>query len=302
VTRATHPLIAVVVAVLAACASSGGTASSEPRGDCPTAPVPIVVSVDQWGDIVRRLAGDCGDVTTVFASTSADPHDYEPTPGDTATFGHARLVVVNGLGYDPWAVKAVAMVSPKPAVVDAGKAIGRTAGANPHIWYSPDGVDRVADAVTAALRRIEPRDVDYLRRRRTAWQTSMAGYRAEIARIRAAAAGRTYGATEGVFDDMAHALGLVDVTPTGFRRAASNQSEPGPGDVNEFQKALANGKVDVLIVNTQTQGAVPDQVRRAAEHAGVPVVDVTESVPPGSRSFAAWQVDQLRRLAAALGA
>ncbi|HEY5845007.1 MAG TPA: ABC transporter substrate-binding protein, partial [Mycobacterium sp.] len=59
--------------------------------------------------------------------------------------------------------------------------------------------------------------------------------------------------------------------------------------------------VDVLIYNTQTEGAVPEQLRSAAESAGVPVVNVTETVAPGAKSFEAWQVEQLTTLARALG-
>ena len=112
-------------------------ASSQPKGDCPTTAIPVVVSVDQWGDIVDQLAGDCGDVTTVFKSTSADPHDYEPTPADNAKFTGAKLVVENGLDYDPWADKAVATLDTKPAVVNGGKVVGLENGDNPHIWYGP---------------------------------------------------------------------------------------------------------------------------------------------------------------------
>jgi zinc/manganese transport system substrate-binding protein len=57
----------------------------------------------------------------------------------------------------------------------------------------------------------------------------------------------------------------------------------------------------VLIYNTQTQGAVPEKIRAAAKEAGVPTVNVTETVAPGAVSFQSWQVDQLDRLAKALG-
>ncbi len=57
----------------------------------------------------------------------------------------------------------------------------------------------------------------------------------------------------------------------------------------------------MLIYNVQTEGSVPQQIRAAAEQAGVPVVEVTETVPPGTDSFVTWQVDQLTALAEALG-
>jgi zinc/manganese transport system substrate-binding protein len=289
--------------LLGACGATGGSGASErPKGDCPTAPVPVVVSVDQWGDIVRQLAGDCGVVTTVFKSTSADPHDYEPTPADIATFSGARLVVVNGLDYDPWADKAIATLDPKPAVVNGGKVVHLVDGDNPHIWYGPDHVDKVADAVTAELARLAPRDASYFDRRQATWRASMAPYDAAIARIRPEAAGKTYGATEGIFDDMADALGLRNRTPAGYARATANESDPAPGDVNDFEQALAHHKMAVLIYNSQTQGAIPEQVRAKAEAAKVPVVDVTESVPSKFSTFEAWQVSQLQELAKALGA
>ncbi len=59
----------------------------------------------------------------------------------------------------------------------------------------------------------------------------------------------------------------------------------------------------MLIYNTQTEGSVPpEQLRDAAQKAGIPpVVNVTETVAPGAKSFEAWQVDQLTALAKALG-
>ncbi len=288
------------IAGMAACVS-GSSISSTPVGDCPTAPVPVVVSVDQWGDIVQQLAGDCGDVTTIIKSSAADPHDYEPTPSDTAAFGDAKLVVMNGLDYDPWVDKAIATLDDEPDIVNGGEVVGLREGDNPHIWYGPEYVYEVADAVTSQLRKLDPEAADYFDGQHADWRAAMAPYDSEIATITPIATGKSYGATESVFDYMARAVGLDDETPRGYRNAAANESEPAPGDVNEFQQALAAGTIDVVIFNTQTEGAVPDQIRSEAERAHVPVVDVTETVPPGAKSFVSWQVSQLRRLATALG-
>ena len=93
--------------------------TAAPSGACPTTPVDVVVSVDQWGDIVSELGGDCARVKTLLASSSVDPHDYEPTPADAASFEGAQLVVVNGAHYDEWAAKLAATSAPDAPVVSA---------------------------------------------------------------------------------------------------------------------------------------------------------------------------------------
>jgi zinc/manganese transport system substrate-binding protein len=292
---------AVGALILGSCASRGSGSEATTVGDCPGGRVPIVVTVDQWGDLVGRLAGACGDVTTIVSGTTGDPHDYEPTPADLAAFSDAELVVVNGLGYDEWADKAVSALGHRPAVVDAGAVAGRHDGDNPHVWYDPVTVRAVADAVSEELTVLRPRAVEQLRADRSALESYLSPYDAEIAAIKGADGQPRYAATESVFDPMAAALGMEDATPPGYRKAAANESEPGPADLAALEDLFSSRSVDVLIYNRQTEGAVPGQLRAAAERAGVPVVEVTETVAPGSAGFADWQVGQLRRLATALG-
>jgi zinc/manganese transport system substrate-binding protein len=298
ISAATAACAATGAVLLAACAPSGGAAAA--AGDCPVEPVRVVVSVGQWGDIVGDLAGACGKVTTIISGTSVDPHDYEPTPSDLAAFTDADLVVVNGLGYDAWASRAVDAGGANAAVVDAGEIVGKTDGDNPHLWYGPDFVSAVADAVTGELEDLAPDATPYFDEQATAWRNAMQPYYDEVAELGAVVAGDvTYGATEPVFAYMAQALGLVDQTPKGFARAAGNGVDPAPGDLHDFLAAIDDESIDLLVVNTQTEGAVPDQVRRAAESAGLPVVEVTEA-PPDGTTFVSWQLDQLRGLADAV--
>lgn len=324
----TSPLKALIAAAvlaaplaLAACGSDESPAA-EPSGDCPTTPVNVVVSVDQWGDIVSELGGACAKVTTVLAGSSVDPHDFEPSPSDAAKFEGAQLVVINGGHYDEWAAKLAESSAPNAPVVAAIEGAGahdgeahdhgheaegheeghdRAEGTNPHAWYSPAAVTTVADAVTAKLSELAPDAKDYFAQQRTAFTDSMKPYNELIDSIKAKASGKSYAATEAVFDDMAAAVGLVNRTPAGYQVASSNESDPSPADLDAFLRLLGDKGVDVLIYNTQTEGSVPQQIRAAAESAGVPVVDVTETVAPGTDSFEAWQVDQLTALAKALG-
>ncbi len=302
-------------ALLALTGSLGTSACSSPGSDdtvatgtdapgetsCPTSPVNVAVSVDQWGDIVTELAGDCAEVSTVLASSSLDPHEFEPSPADAAIFANAQLVVVNGANYDPWASKLAATSAPEAPLVDAAQVTQTPEGANPHLWYSPTAVSAVADAVTAGLSALSPEATTYFAERRSAFTASMEPYNTLLQAIRAGASGRPYAATENVFDYTAEDIGLVNMTPPGYERASANKSDASPADVDAFRRALAGRQIDVLIYNTQTEGSVPEEIRAAAEAAGVPVVEATETVPPWATSFEQWQVAQLKALAKALG-
>jgi zinc/manganese transport system substrate-binding protein len=281
-----------------AVAAARGSAAPPP---CPGAPVDVAVSVDQWGDIVSQLGGACAQVKTVLVSSSVDPHDYEPSPRDAASFSGARLIVVNGANYDRWASKLAAISAPVAPVVSAAEVTKTADGTNPHLWYCPSAVTAVADAVTAELSKIDPRMRAYFTGRRSAFSTTLQPYTRLIDTIKVHAAGKSYAATEGIFNYMADALGLVNKTPQGYQQAAVSESDPSPADIKAFLDALAGHRIDVLIYNAQTEGSLPDQIDAAAEEAGVPVVTVTETVPPGATTFAGWQDAQLTALAKALG-
>lgn len=303
---------------LSACGGGGEDTSAmdtPAAPDCPAAPVNVVASVDQWGNIVSQLGGACAEVTTVLAGSSVDPHDYEPAPSDAADFEGAQLVVLNGGHYDEWAAKLAATSAAEAPVVNAvelsaghadegndpaGEGHDHGDEGNPHVWYNPTAVTEVAEAVTARLSELSPDAAGYFGERNAEFAESMKPYDEAIAAIKAGATGKTYAATESVFGDMATALGLVDRTPQGYRVAAANESDPSPADLDAFLRLLADRGVDVLIYNTQTEGSVPEQILSAAEQAGVAVVDVTETLPSDAKSFQDWQVAQLDSLAKAL--
>jgi zinc/manganese transport system substrate-binding protein len=257
--------------------------------------------VGQWGDIVRSLAGDCADVTTIVASGSVDPHDFEPGTGDLAAFSAADLVVVNGAHYDEWAEDAVATLDEQPdLLVAADVAPTSEAEEDPHLWYDPEAVETVAAAVSEALRAQSPDAAGYFEERQQAWDQDFQRYLDAVAELRTIAQGRSYAATETVFDRLAAAVGLTDVTPDDYRRAVSNEGEPPPGAIAEFEAVLRDGDADVLVVNRQTSGSLVDQLTAAGEEADVPMVGVTESPPEDAGSFVEWQLDQLEELRTAL--
>lgn len=311
-----HSLLVTCVLVacaLAACAmascSTGPSAPTAPtgavsRGECPVDPVPVAVSVDQWADVVRSIGGDCVDLTTIVTSGATDPHDFEPRPSDLLALDRARLVVVNGMGYDTWATKALEAMPRRPSLIEAGTAGGRAnpdddSVVDPHLWYDPLAVEQVSSVVAGRLGELLPAATGYIDRRAARWRQHLSGYRSELDRVASSVGGLTYVATEPLFDATARELGLRDVTPPGYRSAVANGSEPTPGQLADLQAAIRGGEVDVVISDAGTEGPAAESVREIARTAGVPVVAVTETRPSGE-SFLEWQRAQVRAVTSAV--
>src|SRR6476660_7597358 len=129
-------LVTLTVGVALSACSTSGSGGSAGR-------IRIAVAENFWGSIVEQLAGSDAHVTSVIANPDADPHDYEPTAEDARTIASAQYVIVNGIGYDPWAQK---LLDANPVqgrkVLNVGELLGLAAGANPHQWYSPAAVRR----------------------------------------------------------------------------------------------------------------------------------------------------------------
>lgn len=265
-------------------------------------PIRVVAAENFWGSIATQLGGNRVAVISIIANPNTDPHDYEPTPADARTIASAQLVIVNGIGYDPWAPKLVAANSTNGRIVlNVGNVVGVKDGGNPHRWYSPSDVHKVIDQITADYKRLDPAGAAYYDAQRTAYDTkSLAAYTQLITTIKAKYSGTPVGASESIFVPMAQALGLDLITPPGFLNAISQGTDLTASDKATADAQIKNKQIKVYIYNSQN--ATPDvqaQVN-AAKAEGIPVVAVTETLAPASATFQDWQVAQLRDLQAAL--
>jgi zinc/manganese transport system substrate-binding protein len=285
---------------VSACAT---TAPAPASGAVPGARViQVAASINAWGSILGQLGGDRVHATSIITNPDTDPHDYEPTPADGRTCADSELFVQNGIGYDPWAAKSVA-ASPDPhrVVLDVGQLVGVPAGGNPHRWYSPSDVEKIADAITADLKKLNPADSVYFDQQRQVFEnTGLAPYHQLINDIRATYAGTPVGASESIFTPLADALGLKLITPPSFLKDVSEGTDPSAADKSTIDAQISGRQIKVYVFNNQN--STPDisaQVNEA-KRVGIPVSTVTETLAPANASFQDWQSSQLRELKDAL--
>jgi zinc/manganese transport system substrate-binding protein len=277
-----------------------GQATSDINGPCPRPPVAVLAVENFYGNLVQQLGGQCVNVSVILSDPDADPHAFQPTAGDIRAFQTAALVIMNGLGYDDFADKAVGTLSKQPAVVRAGDVLGLQVGANPHVWYSAGYIDQFKSAITSKLKQVAPDASSYFDAQASALDQSFGTYRQLIGEINGQFGNAPVASTESIFVDMAYATGLRLLSPPEFMQAIAEGNDPAAQDIAEFQNQLKGKQVKVLVYNVQTVTPITEQLKSMARDANIPIVGVSETMPVGAQTFQGWQAGQLRLMLNAL--
>ena len=263
----------------------------------------MVAGENFWGNIAAQIGGRHVRVTSIISSPNADPHLYEADVTNAIAVAEAGLVIENGAGYDAFLPQLLgATRHPGRIVVSAQQVLGAAGpDVNPHFWYDIPRVPQVAHAIEAALARLDPRDATAFAAGLAAFGRSLRPVEAVIAQIRRRYQRAPVAYTERVPGYLLAAAGLRVLTPPGFAAAIEDGIDPGPGDTAVMNGLITGHKVKVLLYNAQAVSPVTQHVRSLAGQAGIPVVAVTETMPPSYRSYQAWQLAQASALLHALG-
>jgi zinc/manganese transport system substrate-binding protein len=246
-------------------------------------------------------------VSSIIVNPDTDPHSYEPTAEDARTMAGARLAIVNGIGYDNWAPRLLA-ASPAEGgggrvVLNVGDALGLKEGDNPHQWYSPASVKRVAGEIVADYDRLDPDGEAYYAAREKTFETkSLARYDDLRAQIRARYAGTPVGYSESIFRPLGEDLGLKLMTPYSFVKAIAEGGEVTARDKQTVDRQAERGEIEVWVFNSQNVTPDVQRVNEITRAHGVPIATVTETLAPAGDTFEQWQVAQLEGLEGALRA
>jgi zinc/manganese transport system substrate-binding protein len=293
----------VLVACLVAAASLLAACNASPSTSPPAkgAVIHAVAAENFWGSILRQVGGPRVSVTSVITNPTTDPHTYEPTTQDAVALARARLVIENGIGYDPWVPRLLAADQGQPTVLDVGTLLGVPVGANPHRWYNPADVQRVVAAIVADLQGIDPSQRAYFAARARRFTTvDLRPYHQAIAAIRARYDGTAVGASESIFSMLAPALGLDLITPTSFLRAVSEGTDVSAADKETIDRQIRAHRIAIWVYNSQNVTPDVQAQLREVQAAHIPYVTITETLAPASSSYEAWQTAQLRRIESAL--
>jgi zinc/manganese transport system substrate-binding protein len=129
-------------------------------------PLPVTASFSILGDLVRVVGGSRIALTTLVGPDQ-DAHVFEPRPADAKTLLASKLLVVNGLGFEPWTARLIKSAGYKGETVVASQGVKSRhaakadhghahAEADPHAWQNPDNVALYVRNIALGLSKVDP--------------------------------------------------------------------------------------------------------------------------------------------------
>ena len=324
---------AIISVTLAGALALAGCSTSAPAASHDS--VQIVASTNVYGSIAEAIGGENVSVTSLITSAAQDPHSYEASAQDQLALSKADLVIENGGGYDAFIDTLLEAAQSDAVVLNASEASGllegddhvhgeeesdaetgegddhaeeieghdghdHIEGFNEHVWYSLHGIEHVAEELSHELGEIDPDNA-------AAYTANYEAFAAEIATLEGTAEalhtssdGLGVAITEPVPLYLLEAAGFTNETPEAFSEAIEEGTDVAPATLRDTLALFTAGTVSLLAYNSQTASSETEQVREAAEAAGVPVVEFTETLPDGA-DYVSWMTDNLSAISAALG-
>ncbi|WP_416181331.1 metal ABC transporter substrate-binding protein [Acidaminococcus timonensis] len=134
--------------------------------------LPVVASFYAMKEITQAIGGDKVDVRTLIPE-GTEPHEFQPTTRSMKDLSRARVLVIQGLGMEPWAeemvkaaenkdlVQVVAAWQVQPIQNEEKEEIREHGQYDPHAWLSPSCAQLEARAIADGLAKADPANRAY---------------------------------------------------------------------------------------------------------------------------------------------
>nr|WP_315465774.1 metal ABC transporter substrate-binding protein [uncultured Rhodoferax sp.] len=239
--------------------------------------LPVTASFSILGDLVRVVGGDRVAVTTLVGANE-DAHVFEAKPSDAKTLLASRLVVLNGLGFEPWAGKLLkssgykgdtvtAAAGVKARAMEDEKGHGAHAShapqeADPHAWQNPNHVALYVRNIAAALSKVDAAGTATYQANADAYvkelQALDAWIKAHIASIPADK--RKVITSHDAFGYFAAQYGVKFLAPQGV----NTETEPSAKQVAKLIKQMQREKIRAVFVENMSNPKLIAQLSKDA--------------------------------------
>ena len=250
--------------------------------------LPVVASFSILGDLVKVVGADRVAVTTLVGPDE-DAHSFEPKPADAKTILAARLMVINGLHFEPWAEKLAKSAGFKGDMVLAAKGVKPRAmpeekghdekahkdhqkpdadhhDTDPHAWQNPSNVMVYVRNIAAALAKADASGAAAYKANAEAYVKELQALDASIKTHLAAipAAKRKVITSHDAFGDFAAQYKVTFLAPEGV----NTDAEPSAKEVAELIRQIKREKIKAVFVENMSN---PKLIAQLSKDAGATV-------------------------------
>ncbi|MGH3261441.1 MAG: metal ABC transporter solute-binding protein, Zn/Mn family, partial [Trebonia sp.] len=222
------PLAAALLA--SACSSAASSSGSGSASAVSSTTSTAIGAENEYADVITQVGGKYVKALSIMSNPNTDPHTFEASPAVAREMSQAKLIVQNGVGYDAWAT-TIENAAPDSArkVINVQQLLGLPDSTpNPHLWYQPATMPKVASAIAADLGQIDPAHAAYYKANAASFIASLAAWTKAIAAFKSAHPGTPVATTEPVADYMLQAAGANNLTPWAFQADFMNGNDPSP--------------------------------------------------------------------------
>jgi zinc/manganese transport system substrate-binding protein len=231
-------------------------------------PLKVVASFSILGDLVRNVGGNSIEVTTLVGPDS-DAHVFSPTPADAKKIADAKLIIVNGLGFEGWLPRLVQSSGSKAKIVTASDGIAPLRlgnDADPHAWQSVGNAKVYVGNISTALSAADPANAEQYRANADAYMAKLDALDREVrdAVAKLPPARRKVISTHNAFGYFAAAYGIEFIAPLGV----STESEPSARDIAKIITQVKQAKIPAVFLENVSD---PRLMQRISAETGAKV-------------------------------
>ncbi len=278
-----HSILAVflILAIAAALLLVHGKQSAPPADQ--TGKISVSASFYPLSYLASRIGGDKAVVANITPA-GAEPHDYEPSPGDIAGIQNSKLLVLQGAGLEAWGDDVKGNIDPsKTAVISVGQDLmtgnvvedGETV-IDPHTWLSPELASKMADKILAGFVSVDPSNAGYYQVNEANLKADLAGLDAEYKQGLASCASKDIVTSHAAFGYLAAAYGLHQVPISGV----SPDAEPSPKQLADVADFVKENGVKYIFFESLLSPKLSETIARETGAQTI-VLDPIEGIAPG---------------------
>jgi zinc/manganese transport system substrate-binding protein len=232
----------------------------------------VVASFSILGDLVKNVGGDRIELTTLVGPNS-DAHVYAPSPADARKLADAKVVFVNGLGFEGWIERLVKASGTRAPIVTATTGItprhtdeGARDKIDPHAWQSVANAKVYVANIRDALAKADPAGRNAHAANAKAYVARLDALDAEVkaAVARIAPERRKVITAHDAFGYFGAAYGIEFIATVGV----STDSEASARDVARIIGEIRRRKIPAVFLENVSD---PRLIKRIAEETGAAV-------------------------------